>query len=144
MRRRSSSESSQPIGLGKVWSDREFRRRLTGEPKQTLRELGIAVPDEVEVKTVASKGAPSEPGEASLLQFVLTRGSLLSYFFLPSPLSPAAQQAAYGRILSKSMNDPVFERRLRADAEAAIRKVCAALPESGHEPVTSDQYREQP
>jgi hypothetical protein len=118
----------EPTGLDKVWSDRRLRRRLTAQPKQALREIGIVVPDNVEVKTIASKGSPVDPGEATLLQFVLTRGSLLSYFFLPSPQSVSAQQAAYGFIASKTPGDPVFERYLQEDAEAALRKVCAVLP----------------
>ncbi len=117
--------------IERVWSDRELRRRLVSEPKQALRELGIAIPDEVAVKTVPSKGSPSDAGEASLLQFVLTGGPVLSYFFLPSPLSITAQQAVFGKILSKSVNDPVFERCLRQAAKAAIDKVCAPSPEPG-------------
>ena len=117
--------------LERVWSNRELRRRLVAEPKQALGEIGIAIPEEVEVKTVPSKGSPSDIGEASLLQFVLTRGPLLSYFFLPSPLSITAQQAVFGKILSKSVSDPVFERCLRRAAKAAIDKVCAPLPEPG-------------
>jgi len=134
-------EPGRPLEPGKVWADRRFLRRLIAEPRQALCALGIAIPDGVEVKTVASKGTPSDPGKASLLQFVLTRGPFLSYFFLPSPASLAAQQAAYGKILSKSIDDPAFERRLRSDAEAAIRKICTPLSEPGHEPVMPDQHR---
>jgi hypothetical protein len=119
----------QPRGLDKVWSDPALRRRLITQPKLALPEIGIAVPDDVEVKTVASKGSPTDPGDATLLQFVLTRGHLLSYFFLASPLSVSAQQGAYGFIVSKSLDDPLFERYVRDDAEAAIGMVCAALPE---------------
>jgi len=118
----------EPTGLERVRSDRRLRRRLIAQPKQALREIGIVVPEYLEVKTVASKGSPVDPGEATLLQFVLTRGSLLSYFFLPSPQSVSAQQAAYGFIVSKSLDDPDFERYLREDVAAAIRKVCAASP----------------
>jgi hypothetical protein len=114
----------------RVWSDRELRRRLVSQPKRALSEFGIAIPEEVEVKTVPSKGSPSDVGEASLLQFVLTRGPLLSYFFLPSPLSITAQQAVFGKIVSKSVKDPVFERCLRQAAKAAIDKVCAPFPGS--------------
>jgi hypothetical protein len=132
-----------PVGLDRVWSDRRLRRRLTAQPKQALREIGIVVPDDVEVKTVASKGSPVDPGEATLLQFVLTRGSLLSYFFLPSPQSVSAQQAAYGFIASKTPGDPVFERYLREDAEAAIRKVRGASPAGAATSAGSDRGGER-
>jgi hypothetical protein len=128
MQDRPAPGTVEPTGLNRVWSDRRLRRRLIAQPKQALCEIGIVVPDGIEVKTVASKGSPVDPGEATLLQFVLTRGSVLSYFFLPSPRSVSAQQAAYGFIAGKSLDDPVFERYLREDAAAAIRKVCAALP----------------
>jgi hypothetical protein len=113
--------------LDKVWNDRPFKRRLIAQPQAALRELGITIPDDISVKTIASKGAPSDPGGFSLLQFVLERGTRLSYFFLASPQSPCAQQAAYGAILSKSLDDPDFERRLYRDAAAALR-ACGADP----------------
>lgn len=122
------TESGQPSTLARVWSDREFRRRLITEPKQALPEIGLVIPEGIEVKTVPSKGSPSDVDDASLLQFVLTRGPLLSYFFLPSPRSITAQQAVFGRILSKSMDDPAFAQGLHRAAAAAIAKVCATVP----------------
>lgn len=130
MDERTMHDVVEPTGLDRVWSDRRLRKRLIAQPKQALREIGIVVPDDIEVKTVASKGSPVDPGEATLLQFVLTRGTLLSYFFLPSPQSVSAQQGAYGFIVSKSLGDPIFERYLREDALAAIRKVCADTPDA--------------
>jgi hypothetical protein len=108
-------------GLARLWRDRGFKRRLIAQPQPTLMELGIAIPADIAVKTVASKGAPGDPGGASLLEFVLERGHRLSYFFIASPQSPCAQQAAYGRILSRSLDDPQFEARMRQDAAAALR-----------------------
>jgi hypothetical protein len=107
----------------RVWREIPFRKRLIAEPRTVLQELGIEIPHDVAVKTIASKGAPSDPDNPSLLQFVLERGNHLAYFFLPSPQSPSAQQAAYGRILGKSPDDPAFDARLRSDAEAAIRRL---------------------
>ena len=111
--------------LDLVWSDRRFRNRLIAEPRETLRELGIEIPGDVSVKTVTSKGAPSDPDNPSLLQFLLERGNRLAYFFIPSPRSPSSQQASYGAILSKIPGDPAFAARLRSDAEAALRRLNA-------------------
>jgi hypothetical protein len=106
--------------FSRVWSDREYRQRLMTAPQAVLHEFGIAVPDGVAVKTVASKGAPGDAGDVSLLQFLLERDQRLAHFFLPAPSSPCAQQAAYGTILSKAGDDPVFAQRLQADAAAAL------------------------
>jgi hypothetical protein len=107
----------------RVWSDPPFRKRVIAAPQTTLRELGIEIPGDVSVKTVTSKGAPSDPDSPSLLQFVLERGGRLAYFFLPSPRSPSSQQAAYGMILSKQPGDPAFTERLLSDAAAALRRL---------------------
>jgi len=111
------------LSTGIVWSDAEFKRRLLSGPKPALRELGIAVPDEVSVRLVTSKGAPGDVDDHSLMQFVLERGDDFAHFFLPSPRSPCAQQAVYGRILTKRLGDPLLDRSIRADAEAALRKL---------------------
>ncbi len=106
-----------------VWSDADFKRRLLSDPKPALRELGIVVPDDVSVRLVTSKGAPGDVDDHSLMQFVLERGDEFAHFFLPSPRSPCAQQAVYGRILTKRPGDPLLDRSIRADAEAALRKL---------------------
>lgn len=107
----------------RVWSDPGFRQKLVAAPQATLREFGISVPDGIAIKTVGSKGAPGDAGDVSLLQFLLERDQRLAYFFLPAPSSPCAQQAAYGTILSKAGDDPVFAERLKADAAAALRRL---------------------
>lgn len=109
-----------------VWSDAALRRRLREDPLHALAEIGIAVPEGVRVKTVASKGAVSDVEEASLLQFLLERDGRLAYFFLPSPRSACSQQATYGRVLSTAIDDPAFDARLRQDAAAALRALGAA------------------
>jgi hypothetical protein len=96
------------------------------QPKSTLRLLGFAIPDDVAVKALGSRGAPSDRGD-TLLQFVLERGPQFAFFFLPSPLHPSAQQAAYGRTVGATVDDPVFERRARADAAAALREIGVSL-----------------
>ena len=111
------------VSTGIVWSDGEFKRRLMSDPKPALRELGIIVPDDVSVRLVTSKGAPGDVDDHSLMQFVLERGDDFTHFFLPSPRSPCAQQAVYGRILTKRLGDPLLDRSIRADAEAALRKL---------------------
>ncbi len=113
---------SHTLPLSAVWRDAGLKAVLLTEPKQLLRRLGIAIPDDVTVKTVASKGAPSDKIE-TLLQVVLERGPVFAFVFLPSPLHPSAQQAAYGRTVGGSPDDPVFERRFRADAAAALREI---------------------
>lgn len=100
------------------------------EPNQALPEIGVVIPEGIEVKTVPSKGSPSDIDDTSLLQFVLTHGPLLSYFFLPSPRSITAQQAVFGKILSKSIDDPAFEQHLHRAAAAAIAKVSAGVAEA--------------
>jgi len=106
-----------------VWADKNVRKRLRDDPRGGLRELGIELPQAVSVKTVASKGSPADVEEASLLQFLLEANGRIAYFFLPSPRSPCAQQAAYGRILSREVDAPVFAERLHVDAAAALREL---------------------
>ena len=107
--------------LSEVWTDASLRQRLRESPRSGLAEIGIRLPGDVQVKTVASKGAVSDVEEASLLQFLLERNARLSYFFLPSPRSPCAQQATYGRVLATALDDPAFRDRLQQDAQAALR-----------------------
>ena len=114
------------IGFSTVWTDKEVRKRLRENPRGGLRDLGIDLPDSIAVKTVASKGSPGDVEEASLLQFLLESNGRTAYFFLPSPRSPCAQQAAYGRILSRELDAPVFAERLRLDAAAALRELGSA------------------
>lgn len=38
--------------VGKAWADEEFKRRLIADPKAVLREEGIEIPDDVEVRVV--------------------------------------------------------------------------------------------
>ena len=109
-----------------VWADRALCKRLRDDPRAGLRELGIDVPESIAVRTVTSKGGVSDVDSPSLLQFLLERGGRASYFFLPSPRSPCSQQASYGRILSREVNDPVFDARLHDDAVAALAQLEAA------------------
>ena len=112
--------------LTKVWTDKAVRQRLRDDPRGGLRDFGIELPRAVSVKTVASKGSPSDVEEASLLQFLLESNGRTAYFFLPSPRSPCAQQAAYGRILARELDAPIFAERLRLDAAAALRELGVA------------------
>jgi hypothetical protein len=106
-----------------VWTDREFCRRLREDPRASLRELGIDIPASIAVKAVPSKGSPGDADDPSLIEFLLERDRRLAYFFLPSPRSPCSQQATYGHILSRTLDDPAFDARLRADAAAAIAQL---------------------
>ena len=106
-----------------VWSDRALCKRLCTDPRAALRELGIEIPASIAVRTVPSKGSPGDADNPSLLEFLLERAGRTSYFFLPSPRSPCSQQASYGRILSRSLDDPAFDARLREDAAAAITEL---------------------
>jgi hypothetical protein len=115
------------IGLSTIWTDAALKRTLMDQPKSTLRKLGFAIPDDVAVKALGSRGAPSDRGD-TLLQFVVERGPRFAFFFLPSPLHPSAQQAAYGRTVGNDVDDPVFERRARADAAAALQELAALRP----------------
>ncbi|GHD41917.1 hypothetical protein GCM10017083_06330 [Thalassobaculum fulvum] len=118
-----TQDDGAAISTAIVWDDAAFKRRLLSEPKPALRELGIAVPDDVSVRLVTSKGAPGDEDDHSLMQFVLERGDDFAHFFLPSPRSPCAQQAVYGRILTRRLGDPLLDRAIRADAEAALRRL---------------------
>jgi|GEM_PF-901122 len=120
-----------PASTGRVWSDAAFKERLLAEPKPALRELGIAVPEDVLVRLVTSKGAPGDVDDHSLMQFVLERGDEFSHFFMPSPRSPCSQQAAYGRILAKELGDPALDARIRLDAQAALRRLNAPADRIG-------------
>jgi hypothetical protein len=114
------------VRLATVWTDPAFRQTLKTDPVSSLRQLGIGIPGDVTVKVLGSRGAPSDRGD-TLLQFVLERGPRFAFFFMPSPMHPSAQQAAYGRTVGNSVDDPVFEQRLRADAAAAVRDLGATL-----------------
>ncbi|MDR3534860.1 MAG: hypothetical protein P4L71_00040 [Acetobacteraceae bacterium] len=117
--------------LATVWRDAALRQALLTDPRPGLRALGIAIPDDVAVKTLGSKGTPADRG-ATLLQFVLERGPLFSFFFMPSPLHSSAQQAAYGEIIGSSVDDPAFEHRLRVDAAAALQAVGAVSADAAN------------
>jgi hypothetical protein len=86
-------------------------------------QLGIEVPADVRIKTVACKGSPLDVEDASLLQFLLERDGRSAYFFLASPRSPCAQQAAFGKVLSRHLDDPVFAERLHAAAADALHRL---------------------
>lgn len=115
--------SITPTPLPAVWTDKLFRQQLRLNPRAGLQALGVEVPDGVQIKTIASKGAPSDVEEASLLQFLLECDNRSSYFFLPSPRSACAQQAVFGTVLSRELDDPVFARRFLADAALALSAV---------------------
>jgi hypothetical protein len=106
-----------------VWTDKAFCKRLRDDPRASLRELGIEIPEPIAVKTVPSKGSPGDADNPSLLEFLLERDRRFAYFFLPSPRSPCSQQASYGHILSRALDDPAFDSRLRRDAAAAIAQL---------------------
>jgi hypothetical protein len=112
--------------VSNVWTDKVFRQRLRTDPRAGLLELGIEVPPGVQVKTIASKGSPSDVDDASLLQFLLESQNRSAYFFLPSPRSPCAQQAVFGKVISRELGDPVFAERLLADAAAALHLLAVA------------------
>lgn len=118
--------TTETISLPAVWSDRALRQRLRDDPRTGLRQLGIVVPDIVQIKTIASKGSPADVEEASLLQFLLECDKRSAYFFLPSPRSPCAQQAVFGKIISRELNDPIFAERLHQQAAAALRRLTGA------------------
>ena len=108
------------ISFTDLWHDDALRKELLTAPRPVLRRLGFAIPDDVAVKALGSRGKPSDP-VATLVQIVLEREALFSFFFMPSPLQPSAQQAAYGITIGDRIDDPVFEQRVRADAETALR-----------------------
>lgn len=107
--------------LGRIWRDKSLRQQLRQQPQRALAEFDVHLPADIAVRTVACKGSPADPEDASLLQFLLEKENRMSYFFTASPRSPCAQQAAYGRIIGRDLDDPVFAQRLRADAAAALR-----------------------
>jgi hypothetical protein len=109
-------------GVGRAWRDPAFKRALMADPRTALRTLGIIIPRDIAVKAVGSRGAPSDKGD-TLLQFVLERERRVAYFFMPSPSHPSAQNAAYGTVIGSSPDDPVFSRRLHADATLALRSL---------------------
>ena len=115
--------SIAPTPLPTVWTDKLFRQQLRLNPRAGLQALGIEVPEGVQIKTIASKGAPSDVEEASLLQFLLEADKGSSYFFLPSPRSACAQQAVFGTVISRELDDPVFAERFFAGASSAVRAV---------------------
>lgn len=117
------STSTTKTPLPTVWTDKLFRQRLRLDPRAGLQALGIEVPQDVRIKTIASKGAPSDVEEASLLQFLLETEQGSAYFFLPSPRSACAQQAVFGTVISRELDDPVFAERFFADASSAMRTV---------------------
>lgn len=121
------------VELARVWTDPAFKQALVANPRPLLRQLGIAIPDDVTVKVLGSNGTPSDR-VATLLQFVLDRGPRFSAFFMPSPLHTSAQLGAYGKIIGTSVDDPVFAQRLHADATAALGELGATWPKAAPNP----------
>ncbi|MBN8903276.1 MAG: hypothetical protein BGO51_05690 [Rhodospirillales bacterium 69-11] len=112
--------------LASLWQDAAFRSALMRDPRPALHDLGIQIPPDIAVRTLGSRGAPSD-GMDTLLQVMLERGRHFTYFFIPSPTHKSAQQAAYGGQIGSRVDDPVFAQRVRQDAETALRTL-AALP----------------
>lgn len=121
-------EATAP-GISRVWTDAVVRKRLVEAPRPTLAELGIPLADGADVRIVGSKGAPGDVDDPSLIQVVMEQDGGYAYFFIPSPRSPCAQQAAYGLILTRSVEDPALGRRVLLDADRACRSLAAQLRE---------------
>jgi hypothetical protein len=111
-----------PTPLAVPWQDKAVERALRTNPRNELSRFGITVPQDVTVKTVGSRGHPAD-GIDTLLQFVVERGPQSSSFFMPSPLHPSGQQAAYGCFLHRESDDPVLEELVLDDSAAALRQV---------------------
>ena len=50
----SSRDNQKKLGqiIADCWRDADFKKRFIANPKQTLAERGIAVPDQIEIKVV--------------------------------------------------------------------------------------------
>lgn len=118
-------DEATAAGIGRVWTDQAFRRRLMESPRQALAEIGIPVAEGAAVRIVGSKGAPGDADDPSLIQVVMEQDGGYAYFFVPSPRSPCAQQAAYGLILTRSVDDAALGRRVLLDAARASRSLAA-------------------
>ena len=53
MNREEQAKKIQKI-IAKAWADDAFKQRLLSKPSETLREKGIEVPSEVEIRVVES------------------------------------------------------------------------------------------
>lgn len=122
-------DEATPPGISRVWTDAVFRKRLVEAPRPALAELGIPLADGAAVRIVGSKGAPGDVDDPSLIQVVMEQDGGYAYFFIPSPRSPCAQQAAYGLILTRSVEDPALGRRVLLDADRACRSLAVQLRE---------------
>jgi hypothetical protein len=114
---------SEHPAMIRVWSEPELKSQLLVDPHTVLVTMNVPLPDGVRVRIVGSKGSPGDVDDPSLIQVMLERGDAFSSFFLPSPRSPCAQQAAYGLILSRDADDPLLEQRVRLDAGRALSRL---------------------
>jgi hypothetical protein len=111
-----------PTRLAVPWQDKAVEKALRTNPHSELARFGITVPQDIAVKTIGSRGHPAD-GIDTLLQFIIERGPQSSSFFMPSPLHPSGQQAAYGCFLHRESDDPVLEELVLEDSAAALRQV---------------------
>ncbi len=118
-------DEAQALAISRVWTDAAFRKRVVEAPRPALAELGIAIGADAAVRVVGSKGAPGDVDDPSLIQVVVEQGGGYAYFFIPSPRSPCAQQAAYGIIVARDTDDPALGRRVLRDAERALAGLAA-------------------
>lgn len=116
---------AQPIALDRFWSDAALRKRLMREPVAVLREIGVALPEGITGVATSSRAGPDEK-EPSLYQVLFERDRLTGYVFLPSPVSRAAQLAAFGRQLVHAPGDPKLEARFRIDLAEALAAIGCA------------------
>ena len=86
------------------------------------RARDVVLDRDVAVKTLGSRGHPAD-GIDTLLQFIVERGPQSASFFMPSPLHPSGQQAAYGCFLHRQSDDPVLEELVLDDSATALRQV---------------------
>ncbi|WP_439551430.1 hypothetical protein [Falsiroseomonas sp.] len=118
-------DEAAAAAIARIWTDAGFRKRLVEAPGAALPDIGIAIPGDATARVVGSKGAPGDQDDPSLIQVVLERDGGYAYFFIPSPRSPCAQQAAYGMILARAVDDPALGRRVLQDAERALSGLAA-------------------
>jgi Nitrile hydratase, alpha chain len=88
-----SQEQARKYGqvVARAWSDETFKRRLLAEPAAVLREQGIEVPSEVEVRMVENTDRvvhlvlPPTPAEGELSDEQLDRvaGGFTSMSYCP-------------------------------------------------------------
>jgi hypothetical protein len=112
----------RPGSVSRIWAEASLRKSVAREPGATLRTLGVPVPEDVSVIAVTSWSRPADR-EPTLYQFVFEHADQIAYACLPAPHAPAAQQTAYGGIVSTSADDPAFEARFRADLAAALARL---------------------